>query len=145
MALFYYKEKKNKGIRAAAYLRLSIEDGDKAESNSIGNQRELIQNFVAERPELHLVGEYADDGYVIRIENEDECSCDDTLIEELSDKLTKIESTIDDLLTKYEEDHKQMNEAYNDQEIPTCVKVEADTVYYNLTKVLNTIKDIINE
>ena len=40
MALFYYKEKKNKGIRAAAYLRLSIEDGDKAESNSIGNQRE---------------------------------------------------------------------------------------------------------
>lgn len=26
MALFYYKEKKNKGIRAAAYLRLSIED-----------------------------------------------------------------------------------------------------------------------
>lgn len=63
MALFYYKGKKNKGIRAAAYLRLSIEDGDKAESNSIGNQRELIQNFVAERPELHLVGEYADDGY----------------------------------------------------------------------------------
>lgn len=63
MALFYYKEKKNKGIRAAAYLRLSIEDGDKVESNSIGNQRELIQNFVAERPELHLVGEYADDGY----------------------------------------------------------------------------------
>lgn len=42
---------------------MSIEDGDKAESNSIGNQRELIQNFVAERPELHLVGEYADDGY----------------------------------------------------------------------------------
>lgn len=23
----------------------------------------MIQNFVAERPELHLVGEYADDGY----------------------------------------------------------------------------------
>lgn len=89
--------------------------------------------------------EYADDGYIIAIEDEDECSCDDMLIEELSDKLTKIESTIDDLLTKYEEDHKQMNEAYNDQEIPTCVKVEADTVYYNLTKVLNTIKDIINE
>lgn len=58
----FYKEK-NKDIRAAAYLRLSIEDGDKAESNSIGNQRELIRDFVAERPELHLVGEYADDGY----------------------------------------------------------------------------------
>ena len=48
MALFFYKEK-NKDIRAAAYLRLSIEDGDKAESNSIGNQRELIRDFAAER------------------------------------------------------------------------------------------------
>ena len=62
MALFFYKEK-NKDIREAAYLRLSIDEGDKAESNSIGNQRELIRDFVAERPELHLVGEYADDGY----------------------------------------------------------------------------------
>lgn len=62
MALFFYKEK-NKDIRAAAYLRLSIEDGDKAESNSIGNQREMIRDFAAERPELHLVEEYADDGY----------------------------------------------------------------------------------
>lgn len=62
MALFFYKEK-NKDIRAAAYLRLSIEDGDKAESNSIGNQRELIRDFAAERPGLHLVEEYADDGY----------------------------------------------------------------------------------
>lgn len=59
MALFFYKEK-NKDIRAAAYLRLSIEDGDKAESNSIGNQRELIRDFAAERPGLHLVEEYAD-------------------------------------------------------------------------------------
>lgn len=62
MALFFYKEK-NKDIQAAAYLRLSIEDGDKAESNSIGNQRELIRDFAAERPGLHLVEEYADDGY----------------------------------------------------------------------------------
>ena len=62
MALFFYKER-NKDIRAAAYLRLSIEDGDKAESNSIGNQRELIRDFAAERPGLHLVEEYADDGY----------------------------------------------------------------------------------
>ena len=64
MALFFYKEK-NKDIRAAAYLRLSIEDGDKAESNSIGNQRELIRDFAAERPGLHLVEEYADVAVII--------------------------------------------------------------------------------
>lgn len=41
MALFFYKEK-NKDIRAAAYLRLSIEDGDKAESNSMRPARKCV-------------------------------------------------------------------------------------------------------
>ena len=62
MALFFYTEK-IKEIMAADYLRLSIEDGDKAESNSIGNQRELIHSFVAKRKDIHLVAEYVDDGY----------------------------------------------------------------------------------
>ena len=31
---------------AVDYLRLSKEDGDKAESDSIANQRDLITNFV---------------------------------------------------------------------------------------------------
>ena len=89
--------------------------------------------------------EYADAGYLVAINDEDENTCDDMLIEELSNKLTAIEDTIDDLLEQYEADHKATEEGYNNQEIPTCVKVEADTVYYNLTKVLNKIKDIINE
>lgn len=55
MALFYYKEKKNKGIRAAAYLRLSIEDGDKAESNSIGNQRESSRRLIFFIMYLHSI------------------------------------------------------------------------------------------
>ena len=62
MALFFYKEK-NKDIRAAAYLRLSIEDGDKAESNSIKNQRALLNDYMGKHPELHKFDEYVDDGY----------------------------------------------------------------------------------
>lgn len=89
--------------------------------------------------------EYVDEGYLIVLDDEDECSCDDTLLEEMSDKLDTIANTIDSLLEQYETDHKKLKEAYNNQEVPTCVKVEADTVYYNLTKVLNKIKDIINE
>ena len=89
--------------------------------------------------------EYVDEGYLIVLDDEDECSCDDTLLEEMSDKLDTIANTIDSLLEQYETDHKKLEEAYNNQEVPTCVKVEADTVYYNLTKVLNKIKDIINE
>ena len=30
----------------AAYLRLSSDDGDKSESNSIGNQRNIIKQYI---------------------------------------------------------------------------------------------------
>lgn len=45
------------------YLRLSSEDGDKAESNSITNQRDLIGQYLKKRPDLMQVEEYVDDGY----------------------------------------------------------------------------------
>ena len=47
----------------AEYARLSREDGDKAESNSITSQREMIRDYVRQRPEFVIVKEYADDGY----------------------------------------------------------------------------------
>ena len=49
--------------RANAYLRLSKEDGDKAESDSIANQRDLIQNFLSDKPDIQLIAERIDDGY----------------------------------------------------------------------------------
>lgn len=49
--------------KAAAYLRLSSEDGDKAESESIGNQRTLIKEFINKKPEITMTEEYVDDGY----------------------------------------------------------------------------------
>lgn len=47
----------------AGYLRLSREDGDKAESDSIGNQRALLERYIAETPDLTLVDFYQDDGF----------------------------------------------------------------------------------
>ena len=47
----------------AGYLRLSREDGDKAESDSIANQRKLLEQYIESHPELHLVDFYQDDGY----------------------------------------------------------------------------------
>ena len=44
------------------YLRLSKDDGINSESNSIINQRELIQSY-AKNNEIELVKEYVDDGY----------------------------------------------------------------------------------
>lgn len=55
--------KNQKKFLAADYLRLSNEDGDKTESNSIRNQRSLIQDFVSRQKDITLVEEYVDDGY----------------------------------------------------------------------------------
>lgn len=48
---------------ADLYLRLSREDGDKAESDSIANQRDLLMDFLGAHPEIRLHKVQADDGY----------------------------------------------------------------------------------
>ena len=52
-----------KTFRTFAYLRLSKEDGDKLESDSISNQRKLIHRYLDQHPEFILVDELVDDGY----------------------------------------------------------------------------------
>ncbi len=49
--------------RTAVYLRLSREDGDKYESDSIANQRKLIQDYIKDKNEFYMVDEYVDDGW----------------------------------------------------------------------------------
>lgn len=49
--------------RTALYLRLSREDGDKTESDSIANQRTLLEAYAIDHPELCIVDEFVDDGY----------------------------------------------------------------------------------
>ena len=49
--------------RTALYLRLSREDGDKTESDSIANQSTLLEAYTADHPELCIVDEFVDDGY----------------------------------------------------------------------------------
>lgn len=53
------KEKYN----AAIYLRISRDDGDKAESDSIQNQREMLKAFVEKDSYIELKKEFVDDGY----------------------------------------------------------------------------------
>ena len=47
--------------RVGMYIRLSREDGDKQESESIGNQRKIIERYVKEN-NLTVIDEYVDDG-----------------------------------------------------------------------------------
>ncbi len=53
----------NRVYTADAYYRLSKEDGDKAESDSIGNQRALIREFLSAHPDIQIYKEKVDDGY----------------------------------------------------------------------------------
>ena len=72
-------------------------------------------------------------GFVMEVNaKKDKCDCT---------KVKDCVKFIDDLLEQYESDLKATLDKFNKGEIQPCVKVEAETVYYNLTKVLNAIKD----
>ena len=75
-----YSKKESRHFYAAMYLRLSREDSGvgttadtgsagnaeatfRAESNSIGSQRELIRSFIQEQEDIELFDCYADDNY----------------------------------------------------------------------------------
>ncbi len=50
-------------LNTAIYIRLSKEDGDKEESDSVSNQRMILQEFVQKHDDLILYREYVDDGF----------------------------------------------------------------------------------
>lgn len=49
--------------KAALYIRLSREDGDKPESDSVVNQKRILKNFIASQPDIEFSDCYVDDGY----------------------------------------------------------------------------------
>lgn len=55
--------KKQAIYNVGIYLRLSKDDGDDAESESITNQRKIIIDFIHENEDMKLYNEYVDDGY----------------------------------------------------------------------------------
>ncbi|MCL1862626.1 MAG: recombinase family protein [Defluviitaleaceae bacterium] len=48
--------------KACLYIRLSREDGDKAESDSVTNQRALLYEYASNNPQIEICGEFVDDG-----------------------------------------------------------------------------------
>ena len=50
-------------FHVAIYIRLTKEDGDKEESDSVGNQRKLLTEYIAEKEDFILFDTYIDDGY----------------------------------------------------------------------------------
>lgn len=71
-------------------------------------------------------------------DNEDECEC-------CCDKLEKVKEYVNTLIDTYTKDYNELMKDYNEGNVQQCVKVEAETVYHNLNKVLNSIKDLLDE
>ncbi len=53
----------NKIYKVGIYIRLSREDGDNLESESVKNQRTFLHKYLEESTDFILTGEYVDDGY----------------------------------------------------------------------------------
>lgn len=76
------------------------------------------------------------DPYVEEEENEES---------EESKKLANLKQLISSLKNTYEQRNKNVQKKYNAGKLPTCQKVEHDTVHFNLMKLLNKFESIINE
>ena len=49
--------------KVAIYLRLSVEDGDDIEQNSIGNQKKLCLAYLADKKDMSVVDVFTDHGF----------------------------------------------------------------------------------
>lgn len=96
-----------------------------------------IQSTVYMEISKDIINEFVEQGYLV------ECNEEDNEVEETG--LEKILQYVEGLINQYTEDYNNMIKSFEDGDIQPCVKVEAETVYYNLNKVLNSIKDKIHE
>lgn len=62
MEALYSDSYQRQNYNVAIYCRLSNEDGEKVESNSIGNQRDILTKFIKEKG-WNIKDTYIDDGY----------------------------------------------------------------------------------
>lgn len=96
-----------------------------------------IQSTVYMEISKDIIDEFVKQGYLI------ECNEEDTDVEDNS--LNIVLEYVESLINQYSQDYNNMLKSFEDGDIQPCVKVEAETVYYNLNKVLNSIKDKIYE
>ena len=101
--------------------------------------KDNIQSTVYMEISKDIIDEFVKQGYLV------ECNEEDTNDEEEDNSLNIILEYVESLIDQYSQDYSNMLKSFEEGDIQPCVKVEAETVYYNLNKVLNSIKDKIYE
>lgn len=82
-----------------------------------------------------FIWELVDEGYLVEVEDDDEDNTEDII--------DKAVTLIDELIKQYDTDNETVTEKFINNEVPYCAKLEADTVHFNLTKVLNKIRSVL--
>ena len=65
---------------------------------------------------------------------------EDEPVDENAKRLNDTIDLLNELDKKYYEDYNKLMEEYEKGDVPTCLKVEAETVYENLGKLVNAIR-----
>lgn len=100
--------------------------------------KDNIQSTVYMEISKDIIDEFVKQGYLV------ECNEEDTNDKE-DNSLNIVLEYVESLINQYSQDYNNMLKSFEEGDIQPCVKVEAETVYYNLNKVLNSIKDKIYE
>lgn len=88
--------------------------------------------------DIDKVANLVNDGYLIKVDEVEPCQCD-------CQKLAKVTGKVNELIKQYTDDYDHLKEEYEAGNVQQCVKVEAETVYTNMIKVLEHIKKILDE
>ena len=126
-----------------------VKEFDSMKKGEILNNKEDVDIFTFEEEtdnsyrfisySANIIADLLDKGYLIKVDEKT------TESSELEDLICKVIDEIDSLIEQYEKDNQEVTDKVANNELPYCVKVEADTVHANLTKVLTHIKDMLLE
>lgn len=110
------------------------------EDNISDSKEHYMKSWISMELSKEMVDAYVKSGFLLPEDNEKK---EDKVSE--ADKLTDVSVYLDMLIDTYNHDYNNLLKDFEAGNVQPCVKVEAETVYHNLIKVLNSIKAKINE
>lgn len=126
---------------------LTLDDNVFKFENELSSKNNDFYSYarVAFTPEV--AEQYAKSGLLNAIAAKDDDAKDSTKeAEDINlNKIKELSKLIAQLKNTYNQRKTNVEKKYNDGKIQTCVKVEHDTVYFNMMKLLNKFEAIINE
>lgn len=118
------------------YVMERIEGGD----NISDSGEHYMKSWVSMELSKEMVDAYVKSGFLLAENDKNE---EVKLTSE--GKLTDISLYVDMLINTYTNDYNNLLKDFEDGNVQPCVKVEAETVYHNMIKILNSIKAKIDE